>query len=308
MARSSATHPVAQRRVTRTARQKTPARSPARAASAPAAFHAVNATSSKLGTSRWSFDGVVRRVLAFSRAAELEARVPGTRAAPREPSTRTAAALSPALDALNLFVLSLDDETRGKLQAVMQAGRDARALPDAAAALGTAQEAPGTPASPLFGNGSGSLQDLQRGHAVACATEFDLELKLARWGNVRLPATLDDRVWLRFGRELARSSVEEWSCHAILDARDRLEKLYLRCGQNAWWSFGAVIDRPSTRELASQRSAKHGRSRVVTLSLRAALARSSRADLRAVRRASIAVSARLGIGGVSLRDGANVQP
>jgi hypothetical protein len=275
-------------------------------ASAPAAFRAVEAASAALGTSTWSFDGVIKRVLAFARAAELEAAVPAVRTAYRASVARAAGkadALSPALEALNLFVLSLGDETRGKLQAVMQAGRDARALPDAVTALATAPAATDSEVARLFGQGTGALQDLQRGHAVACATEFDLELKLARWSRARDPASLDERVWLRFGRELARSNVEDWSCHALLGTRGQLEKLYLRRGQNAWWSFGALIDRPSTRELASQRSAKRGRSRVVNLSLQAVLARSGRADPRALRRASLAVGARLGMSGISQRPG-----
>jgi len=274
-------------------------------------LHAVPAPKAELGSSRWSFDGVVRRVLAFSRAAELETAGSGARAASRASAARTAgkaSASSPALDALNSFVLSIDAETRGKLRAVMQAGREARALPDAAKALAAARTATEAPVSPLFGDGTASLQDLQRGNAIACATEFDLELKLARWGNVRGAVSLDERVWLRFGRELAGSRVEEWSCHAILDGRDRLEKLYLRCGQSAWWSFGAVIDRPSTRDVAAQRTAKRGRSQIVSLSLQSALARSCRADLRAVRRAALAVSARLGMGGIAPNAAAKPQP
>jgi len=274
----------------------------ARADSTPASFHAVHAASVAFGTSPWSFDGVVKRVLAFARAAELEGEVPAARAAYRASTARTAGNAvppNPALDALNLFVLSLDGETRGKLQAVMQAGRDARALPEAVTALATAREAPDLEAAHLFGDGTGSLQDLQRGHAVACATQFDLELKLARWGGVSGPASLDERVWLRFGRELARSNVEDWSCHAIVGARGQLEKLFLRCGLSAWWSFGVLIDRPSNRELAHQRSAKRLRSRVLNLPLQAVLARAHRADLRALQRASLAVGARLGMGGIS---------
>lgn len=277
----------------------------ARAALAPASFRAVHAASAALGASAWSFDGVVRRVLAFARAAELEAEVPAARAAYRASAARAAGdggTPSPALEALNLFVLSFDDETRGKLQAVMQAGREARALPEAVTALGLARKAD-IQSARLFGNETGSLQDLQRGHALACATQFDLELKLARWGAVREPESLDERVWLRFGRELARSSAEDWSCHAIVGARGQLEKLYLRRGLSAWWSFGVLIDRPSIRELAAQRAEKRGRARVVDLSLQAVLTRSYRADLRALRRASMAVGARLGIGGISQRLG-----
>ncbi len=272
------------------------------------AFHGVGADTAALGAARWSFDGVVRRVLGFSRAAELEAALPERRAKNRRSAALAAGDVggpSPAFDALNLFVRSLDDETRGKLRALMQAGREAQALPDAAAVSSRAAEADGMLVPDLFASGTRAFQDLQRGHAVACATEFDLELELGRWENVRERASLDERVWLRFGRELARSRVEEWSCQAVCDSRGQLEKLYLRHGQTAWWSFGALIDRPSSREVLGQRSTR-GRSRLVSLSLQAAVARSSRAELRAVHRASIAVSARLGAGSRSRRAGAKV--
>jgi hypothetical protein len=280
-----------------------------KAIAVPQALPDAIADSATPGSTRWSFDGVVRRVLGFSRAAEVEAAVPGRRAAYRAAAAVVAgeaSATSPAFDALNLFVRSLDDETRGKLQTVMHAGREAQALPDAVTSLAAAPGAVETRAADLFATGSAAFQDLQRGHAVACATAFDLELKLARWGKVKERGSLDERVWLRFGRELARSRVEEWSCHAVVDSREQLEKLYLRCGENPWWSFGALIDRPSARELGGLRAAKKGRSRVVSLSLQAALARSCRADLRAVHRASMAVSARLGMCGVS--GGASSKP
>jgi hypothetical protein len=261
--------------------------------------------------SPWSFDGVVRRVLGFSRAAELEALAPPARSARRASAALVAGAASeqsPAFDALRTFVRSLDRETRGKLQALMQAGREAQAVPEAVEALSRAGGVADLPELDLFAKGAAALQDLQRGHAVACATEFALELELSRWGKVKERASLDERVWLRFGRDLARSRVEEWSCLAVLDARGQLEKLYLRCGEGSWWSFGALIDRPSARELANRTSGKRGRSRVATLTLRAALAHPCRAELRAVRRASTALSARLGIGGVPERAGPRDAP
>jgi hypothetical protein len=249
-----------------------------------------------LGTPRWSFDGVVRRVLGFSRAAELERESPGpsSRVAARAAGER--AALSPAFDALRHFVRSLDDEARGKLQAVMQAGRQAQALPEAIAALAGDVAGAGDPARELFFDGAVALQDLQRGHALACATAFDLERDLTRWANVRMGTSLDERVWLRFGRELARSRTEELSCFAVVDSGGNIEKLYLRCGMNRWWSFGALIDRPSDRNVAVLRADRSRRSRVLMLSLSAALGRPCRANLKAARRASVAVGARLGVG------------
>lgn len=257
-----------------------------------------------LHAAAWSFDGVVRRVLAFARAAELENEksIAGELvAASSENGFARAKPGSPAFDALRLFVRSLDAETQGKLRAVMRAGREAEPLQLAAAAIATEDAAVEDGGPEVFAGGTAALQDLQRGHAVACATTFDLELPLAGWSAVGRRESLDERVWLRFGRELARSRVEEWSCFAVVDSRDHLRRLYLRRGKHRWWSFDAVIDRPSDGDLGLARSARACRSRIVTLSLQSALGRSCHPNQRAVRRASFALSARLGMCRVSQR-------
>ena len=240
----------------------------------------------------WSFDGVVRRVLAFSRAAELEDEASRLRqrVAPVRFLARSRTESSPAFDALTLFVRSLDRETQGKLRAVMKAGRDAEPLPTAAAAIPDADRE-----LEVFGGGAAALQDLQRGHAVACATAFDLELALAHWSAVGKRKSVDERAWLRFGRELARSHIEEWSCCAVVAGGEQLKKLYLRRGQNRWWSFGSAIDRPSHRDLERARSSRSSPARIVTLSVQAALGRSCGRNQRALQRASLALSARLGM-------------
>jgi hypothetical protein len=263
------------------------------------AFGGVPSELAVLAAASWSFDGVLRRVRGFSRAAELESETqrPGGRSAPPSATVQRNAAVkaSPAFEALNVFVRSLNGSTQGKLRALMQAGREAQALPAAVAALAEGQPVGNDAIPELFARGAAALQDLQRGHAVACATGFDLEADLALWGGAGQPDSLDERVWLRFGRELAQSRVEEWSCYAIVDGRDRLEKLYLRRGMSGWWSFAALIDRPSDRALqVPPSSARSGLSRVVVLPLQSALGRACRGDLRAVRRASLALGARLG--------------
>jgi len=255
-----------------------------------------------LDAPRWSFDGVVQRMLGFSRAAELEGESLEERGA-RSASKRVVAAPSepsPQLDALKLFVRSLDDDTRGKLRAVMRAGREAAALPDVIAALATEP----APEADLFAEGAVGLQHLQRGHALARATAFDLERQLSRWSKVAKDPSLDERVWLRFGRELARSRADEWTCFALVGADEHIEKLFLRCGKQPWWSFGALIDRPSERKLGVLRSTRSGRSRILVLPLASALGRPSRGELKAVRRASSALSARLGLSRMPERAGA----
>jgi len=252
-----------------------------------------------LASARWSFDGVLRRVRGFSRAAELEseARRPGNRNGPPALSPLgldDAQMESPAFDALKLFVRSLNGGTQDKLRTLMQAGHEAQALPAAVASLAAEPALASDLAFDLFARGAAALQDLQRGHAIACATGFDLEAELDGWSQVREPQSLDERVWLRFGRELAQSGVEEWSCFAVVDSRERLQKLYLRRGKGRWWSFGTLIDRPADRALDVPRAAHGGSWRIVVLSLNAAIGRACPGGLPAVRRASLAVSARLG--------------
>lgn len=252
-----------------------------------------------LGAMGWSFNGVLQRVLGFSRAAEIEvgARRSSAREqrAPAKTSDAGAVATpSPAFNALKLFVRSLDGETQDKLRTLMRAGREALTLPAAVAALSLERTGAGASVSELFARGTAELQDLQRGHAVACATGFDLELTVAVWGTIREPRSLDERVWLRFGRELAQSCMEEWACFAVVDSCDRLQKLYLRRSGSRWWSFAALIDRPSGRALRRPGATRSGRARLVVLPMQAALGRPCRDDLAAVSRASMAVSARLG--------------
>jgi hypothetical protein len=260
------------------------------AATGRVSFGAVRRAEAVLGAG-WSFDGILRRVLGFSRAAELEGESRRTRGAWTLRGNE-ASLPSPAFDALKVFVRSLDGETQGKLRTLMQAGRDAQALPAAVATLAALQASDGL--AELFAGGMAELQDLQRGHALACATDFDLDLELERWGGIREPKSVDERVWLRFGRELAQSRIEEWSCFAVVSSNGQLRKLFLRRGTGHWWSFAALIDRPSDRALGVSRAARAGRSRVVVLPLHSALGRSCRKDLNAVRRASLAVSARIG--------------
>ena len=268
-------------------------------------FSGVPSDSALLGAKDWSFNAVLRRVLEFCRAAELEGGA-GQRRAKAASATNDASngASTPAFDALRLFVRSLDLQTQDKLRALMRAGHEALPLHAAVAALAAERAGLGESALELFAGGAVEFQDLQRGHAVACATAFDLELDFAVWGASGEPQSLDERVWLRFGRELAQSRIEEWTCFAVVDSRDRLQKLYLRRGKSRWWSFATLIDRPSDRALGVPASARSGRAGLVVLPVQVALGRACRANLRAVRRASLAVSARLGQRRPSPRRGA----
>jgi hypothetical protein len=254
-------------------------------------FDGVPVGSGALTSSAGTFGSVLRRILSFSRAAEVKGDSPDrprTKVAPIETS-------HDALDGLKLFVRSLDDETRDKLQALMRAGREAQSLPEVHGASAGATRPAGDELHDLFSDGRASLDHLQCGHAVACATGLDLESKRARWSALGANGSLDSRVWSRFGRELARSSPNEWSCLAVLNREHRLEKLYLRRGDRVWWSFDSLVDRPSERQLARERALYETRRRkIVWLPLEDVLGRETGQDRTAVRRAARAMSARLG--------------
>jgi hypothetical protein len=231
--------------------------------------------------SKWSFDGVLRRVLGFSRAAEIQ----GTS---RFPQTK-------AYDALNLFVRTLDEPTRDKLRAVIRAGREARALGDAHSTLAREPEDEDARLFDLFGEGALAFQHLQRGHAIACATRFNLEAEIARWAPTEGRLSVDARVWLRFGRELALHPLVEWRCLGAVGAGDVLETLYLRRGDGHWWSFDLVVDRPSARDVARRRTLHvRNKQKLVALPLESIVGRRFRANRPALERAAHAVSARLG--------------
>ncbi len=253
-------------------------------------FRKMGSDSASLGVSNASFNRCLEHVVGFTRAAELDGNIS------RSPNGVSGA----AFDALKLYVRSLDPDTQEKLRALVRAGHDAVPIQSGVAAI-VAERVSGAGSVELFARGCVELEDLRRGHAVARATAFDLEIELAAWGSVREPQSLEERVWLRFGCELARSRLDEWTCFAVVDSRDRLEKLYLRRGKARWWSFAALLDRPSERALDVPRSARSGRRGLIVLPVQVALERSCRPNLGAVRRASSAVSARFALNRSSLR-------
>jgi len=277
-----------------------------------------------LADDKGSFEGVLSRVLGFARAAELEGKARPRAAAKAAPAkaaaaskvtatktsaskataSKAASVVAPAspseeshspLEGLRLFVQSLDAQTLDKLRTLMRAGHDARALAEAHVTRHDEDVAPVAKSEDLFAPGMTALQDLQRGHAIACATQFDLELEVTKWSKSEGRGSLDERVWLRFGRELAQSSPADWSCLGALGPGDQLEALYLRRGEERWWSFGSVVDRPSTTQVARERTQKvRKHHKLVPLAVEAVVGRRCRADRRAVRRAALAMSARLG--------------
>jgi hypothetical protein len=260
----------------------------------PRPFAAVATNSLDFSSPPWSFDGVLRRVIGFSRAATLVPRPATPRGATnvRVPDRRDRRSTA-AFDALRLFVRTLDEPTLAKLGTLMRAGRDGVALSVAHSLRDTGVTAV-RPSAELFDDGAASLEYVQRGHAIACATDFDLEAGVELWAPSAKAGTLDERVWLRFARELAASSVSEWSCLALVGRDDRLEGLYLSRGNGAWWSFAGVIDRPSAAYVEGLQNRKSGEVRAVSLPLLAVVGRRCKKNRPAVKRAVLAVSARLG--------------
>lgn len=247
-------------------------------------YAGVRSAMSPLGKGAWTFDGILRRVLGLSRAAELE------RTQRRESKNDGA-----AIDALRIFARSLDVEVLRKLETLMRAGRDAQPLGRTSATLPGPGVEEASAHVDLFDDRLASVENLRRGHAMACATKFDLESQVAGWPASPGADSLDERVWLRFGKELASSSPDDWVCLAEVGRGVELDALYLRRGDGPWWSFDFLIDRPSARTVSRRlESPRRRRSRLVRLPLAAVAGRRCRSDRPALRRAAMAMSARLG--------------
>ncbi|HKO92466.1 MAG TPA: hypothetical protein VJU61_14995 [Polyangiaceae bacterium] len=231
-----------------------------------------------------SFDALLRKTIGLSRSPGTEASDP---------------------DALAGVLRELEPEAALKLRILMLAGREGRDIGAIHGALtsgdkgtsadkGSADKGSSQAALELGRIGAELGEWLSRGHAIACATQFDLEAPLARWA-VAERSELEERVWLRFGRQLAMQPIDEWECLGATGggAGDSLAKLYLRLGKTVWWSFGAVIDRPSPAAVKSEarrqtgKKAKLGRLRDIP-------AHGCQPDRRALRRAIRAIRARVG--------------
>jgi hypothetical protein len=217
-----------------------------------------------------SFDALLRRAIGLSIGQH-------------SPTTR---------EELASVLRELQPEARSKLQIVMTAGRDGLSLGSAHASVSAARpDAVG--ASELESAGDELGDYLARGYAIACATQFELNASLDRWSAAE-SGELEERIWLRFGRQLASSPPEEWECLGAVGAGgERLAHLYLRLGKAVWWSFGAVLDRPSpevVRKSGRARSRRHSK----LGPLRTVAARRCEPERRALRRALRAIRARVG--------------
>lgn len=260
-----------------------------------------------------TFEGTLRYVIGLADAVALEpSSVPGASSDVASTSAGAAdvasagaadvapagAASSPATRRLADAIEELGPDTALKLRTLMVAGRDGRGV-TAVHVDAKPVEGDVSAAADLSANGAQLGDYLRRGHAMACATGFDIERNITAW-PASAPHTLDERAWLSFGVQLAKSRPEDWTCLGFVGAdAQQLTKLYLRLGEHAWWSFRSLLDRPSAalvdkekRALSSRRSKG-----LTTASLKPMADRSCGTEGRALRRAVKAIRARVGVAG-----------
>ena len=141
-----------------------------------------------------------------------------------------------------------------------------------------------------------SQRYLERGLAAACAGKLALDAPASDALQPDQRLSVYERAWSRFGRELASSEPGEWSWFACYKGRSRmLDKLYVRHGNSAWWSFATSIDRPLREQIdVDHRRATNGRPNRQGSSLESLLSQESSPSRRALRRALTSVHARLG--------------
>jgi hypothetical protein len=230
------------------------------------------------------------------REAASRKQKPGA-ASPERQAAAGATGATTAQQRLARALRELPQEMALKLRTLMVAGRDGLSVHSVKInmTLGDGDAAFDAAATDSSENGPLLAEYLRRGHALACAAGLDLERPIAGWAAGE--HNLDERAWLSFGRQLAQSQPDEWQCLTFAAAgTQEVNKLYLKLGEHAWWSFQALLDRPSVAAVNKQKRAQtRGRSKAVsTPSLKAVAPRLLVAEGRALRRAARAIWARVG--------------
>lgn len=219
------------------------------------------------------------------------------------PQAAAGAVLKPVQGTARLLAAlrELEPEMAAKIQALLLAGRDGQSV-----ALAAVAPAPVSDGAQPFAamtldpaeSGPRLVDYLRRGHAIACAMDIDVDGPLASWRSPPAP-DLDERAWLSFGKQLAGSNPEDWQGLGVPEpSAQGFGKLYLKLGENAWWSFQALLDRPTSAGMAKERRALAKRRvkgvPVRTLDALVAQLGSAGGQGRALRRASRAIRARVG--------------
>lgn len=259
----------------------------------------------KLGSCETALAGVLHLAEALTRDnRESRGTLPSGRLAPVEPESESAPSSSPderrthARESLATALLGLEPELAIKLRTLMIAGRDGQSigLVKVNLSLADAGAAFATMAADSSENGPLLFDYLRRGHALACASGLDLDAPLARWQSPAVP-DLGERAWLSFGKQLAGSHPGDWECLGLVEQPAQgFSKLYLRLREHGWWSFRAVIDRPTLAGVEKERRelSKRRLKGVSASSLEAIAGRFAGVEGRALQRAGRAICARLG--------------
>jgi hypothetical protein len=248
-------------------------------------------------------EGALARVIRLAQAllprgdkAEARGDKAGDKA--EAPADAVATPAPEALGALKKALGALDSEVALKLRTLMIAGRDGKSIGDVNVNLtiDDSNAAFATAALDASQNGPLLADYLRKGHALACAAGLDLERPIAAWSSTTAHS-LDERAWLSFGKQLAKAELDDWQCLAFVESDNQsISRLYLRLEEHAWWSFQAVLDRPSAAAVEKyKRSLSSRRSKgLATRSLTSLVSRLSAAEGRALRRAARAIRARVG--------------
>ncbi len=256
-----------------------------------------------------TFQLTLRHVIDLAHAVSLErtnslaqtnATAPAPVGAPSAEAPVAVRVSTAAEQSLAQALEGLEPESSLKLRTLMVAGRDGRGVTAVHVEMKPADVDSASATGDLSQSGPLLADYLRRGHAMACATGLDLEKSIATWPS-SVTHTLDERAWLSFGVQLAKSQPEDWTCLGFVgsDGAQQLTKLYLRLGEHAWWSFRSVLDRPSTAFVDKEKKAlaKRRSKGVAGASLKAMADRSCGNEGRALRRAVKAIRARVGIAG-----------
>lgn len=197
--------------------------------------------------------------------------------------------------ALRSELLALPTKSKARLCALLNIGREARDLARVRTSLPSTATVP-LDVLALCETQTLSERYLERGLAAACAGKLALDAPAARSVEGDQRPSVYERAWSRFGRELASSEPGEWSWFACYKGRSRmLDKLYVRHGTSAWWSFATGLDRPLRQQTdVDRRRSKSGRQSSDGSSLESLLNQEGSPSRRALLRALTSVHARLG--------------
>lgn len=266
------------------------------------------AAPSASGSARSSCEEALARVVQLARSVAEDSRetrrtLPSGRVRPEdsgssEPSVAPASPEANARARLTAAFRALDPETALKIRTLMIAGRDGQSIGavNVNLSLSDAEAGFAIMAADSGENGPLLIEYLRRGHALACAVGIDLDGPLTAWQS-RSPDELRERAWLSFGKQLATSQPSDWQCLGIVEpGTQELSKLYVKLTDHAWWSFEAVLDRPTLAGVEKERRALGRRhlKGIWTNTLESLVGRLGSARGRALRRAGRAICARVG--------------